>query len=296
MRRITSWRRLAGRCLLAAGLAAAPGCLQFVNPVHPPAPEVAESCQEMSSYARRRVCIFLANGVDPLCLGNLSGVRQYLHTLGFTKTYYGQPYHGHWFKKELCRARKEDPDARFVLIGYGLGAETLRALAQSVCKEGVCIDLFVSLQGKPEGCLSGGVVEAAEVGACPLPEEQMLGAPTDPRTLQVLAQELTEVATRVPLVLPSPVPPLEFKSGPTPPAYPPIPDAETAPQPRPLNPGAVSTPAVSAERTALQPVPELSRYTLPEPKIKPNELKQREQDVQAEDETDEPEVADGGER
>jgi hypothetical protein len=268
--------------------------MQFVNPVHPPGPEVTEPCQAMSSYARRRVCVFLANGVDPLCLGNLSGVRQYLHALGFTNTYYGYPYHGHWFKKELCRVRKDDPDARFVLIGYGMGADTLRAVARSVCQEGVAIDLFISLQGNPEGCLSAGLESAGCAGACPLPEEQMLGAPTDPRTLHVLAEELIEVASRVPLVLPpTALPRLEFGPGPTPPPRPPEPDVETAPQPRPLNPGADSAPAPRAERTVLQAVPQLTPYTLPEQKIKPNELK-REYEVQDEDEDDEPETAAGG--
>src|SRR5262249_7281543 len=152
-RRMAYWRRLVGGGLLAAGLAGASGCLNFVNPVHPP-PGVAEPCQAMSCYARRHVYVFLANGVDPLCLGNLSGVREYLHSLGFTRTYYGQTYHAHWFAGELRRAHKEDPEARIELLGYGMGADTLRGVARSACRDGIGIDLFVSLQASSEGCLS----------------------------------------------------------------------------------------------------------------------------------------------
>jgi len=53
-----------------------------------------------------------------------------------------------------------------------------------------------------------------------VPEEHVLGAPTDPQTLRLLAAELAEVAARVPIVLP-PAPPL------------PPPEPEEAPPPRP---------------------------------------------------------------
>jgi hypothetical protein len=230
----------------------------------------------MSSYARRHVYVFLANGVDPLCLGNLSGVRQYLHSLGFTRTYYGQPYHAHWFAKELRRAHKEDPGARFVLMGYGMGADTLRAVARSACQEGIGIDLFVSFQAKPEGCLSPGAAPAAECEraavACPLPVEQMLGSPTDPRTLHLLATELVEVAALVPCVGPAPLP--EPESGP-----------EVAPPPRPVNPSGIKAPDPGPEWQALRPVGELQRYVLPEPKVKPDP-RLHEVQVQAEDDED----------
>jgi len=267
MRRMAYWRRLVGRGLLAAGLAGASGCLNFVNPVHPP-PGVAEPCQAMSSYARRHVCVFLANGVDPLGLGNLSGVRQYLHSLGFTRTYYGQPYHGHWFAKELRRARKEDPEARFVLMGYGMGADTLRAVARSACQDGIGIDLFVSFHASPDGCLSPGAAPMREgegTAAFPLPEEQMLGSPTDARTLHLLATELVEVAALVPAVAPAPQP--EPESGP-----------EVAPPPRPVKPSGIKAPDPGPEWQALRPVGELPQYVPPEPKTNPRLL-----EVQAED-------------
>jgi hypothetical protein len=266
MKRIGSWRRLAGRCLLAAGLAGAPGCLQFLNPVHPPAAEVVEPCQAVPLCSRKHVYIFLANGVDPLCLGNLSGVREYLHCLGFTKTYYGQVYHTHWFRRELQRAHREDPEARFVLIGYGCGVDTARALVRSACQDGIPIELVLSLKGKPEGCLAAGpladvVVAGAEGQGAPrpLPEERLLGSPTDPGTLQLLAAELTQVAAQIPIPQPPPLP----GSGPVPETAPkPRPQTapETGPMPRPVEPGEAS--AAASQRDALKPVGQLQTFDL----------------------------------
>jgi hypothetical protein len=261
MRRIGRWGRL-GRWVLAAGLAGAAGCLQFVSPVHPPPAELTESCQAVSSYGRRHVYVFLANGVDPLGLGNLAGVRQYLTALGFPKTYYGQTYHRHWIEKELRQAHKDDHDARFVLIGYGAGADTVRAVARSVCPDGIPIDLLITLQANPQGCLGGDLTPAAATqgakGPCPLPEERMLGAPTDAQTLHVLAEELAQVAMRVPLVAPAELPLPAPAPGPGP-----GPEPETAPAPRPVNPGQVSAGDTSAGADPLRPVAQLPRYTLP---------------------------------
>jgi hypothetical protein len=218
---------------------------------------LTESCQAVSSYGRRHVYVFLANGVDPLCLGNLAGVRQYLTALGFPKTYYGQTYHRHWIEKELRQAHKDDHDSRFVLIGYGAGADTVRAVARSVSQDGIPVDLLVTLQANPQGCLASDLTPAAGAeGPCPLPEEQMLGAPSDEHTLHVLAAELAQVAMRVPLVAPAeaPIP------GPRPS---PRPAPETAPAPRPVNPGEVSTGELSAGADPLRPVAQLPRYTLP---------------------------------
>jgi hypothetical protein len=219
MRRVGDWRLLA-RCLLAAGLLGGSGCLGFVHPIHVPPPEVVEPCRELPGCSRRQVCIFLANGIDPLCLGNLSGLREYLHALGFTKTWYAQTYHGGWIRREIHRVHKEDPEARFALIGYGHGAGVVRSVAWSVSREGIPIDLLVTLNGSRPGTVPAGGDEA-----CPLPEEHCCGSPSDAGTLQMLAADLMDVAGRIPVPGP-PLPP-----PPAPHSWP-----ETAPPPRPVGP------------------------------------------------------------
>jgi len=228
MRRRGRGRRLLSGCVLAAGLLGGTGCLQFLHPVHAP-PEAVEPCRELPSCSRRHVYIFLANGVDPLCLGNLAGVREYLDALGFTQTYYGQVYHAGWLKRHLRAIHKDDHDARFVLIGYGHGADAVRAVARSVARDGIPIDLLLTMRAGVAHALAPDQDATSTDGASPLPQEHCLGSPTDPGTLRLLAAELAAVAARVPVAAPLLPPP------PAPHALP-----ETAPQPRPVNPNAVS--------------------------------------------------------
>src|SRR5262249_39407997 len=115
------WRLLGGG-LLAFGLAGSGGCFWLINSCPDPLPEAAETCQAVSAWGRRHVYVFLANGVDPLGLGDLAGVRDHVRALGFPKIYYGQFCHGGWFEREIRRLHKECPEARFMLIGYGHGA------------------------------------------------------------------------------------------------------------------------------------------------------------------------------
>src|SRR5439155_11479436 len=93
------------------------------------------------------VHVFLIHGMDPLDFANLSGVRDYIQSLGFIKTHYGQLYHLWEFKKELRRVHEEDPEARFVLIGFSFGANMVRELANAVKQDGIVIDLLVYLGG-----------------------------------------------------------------------------------------------------------------------------------------------------
>jgi hypothetical protein len=105
----------------------------------------------------------------------------------------------------------------------------------------------------------------------------MLGSPTDPRTLHLLAAELVEVAALVPSVAPAPL--AEPESGP-----------EVAPPPRPVNPSGIKAPDPGPEWHALLPVGELQRYVLPEPQMGPDP-RLRELEVMAEDEDEDPEPA-----
>src|SRR4051794_2919818 len=70
-----------------------PGCMSVFNHVPDPTPEVRTFCDSLPIPSRSNVHVVLVNGVDPLCCGNLSGVRDHLNSLGFCKTYYAQIYH-----------------------------------------------------------------------------------------------------------------------------------------------------------------------------------------------------------
>lgn len=232
-----NWRCTLGRWLLAASASGLGGCLEFS--LQPPAPECLEPCHCVPQCARSHVYLFIVHGVDPLDCANLAGMRDYAQSLGFIKTYYGQMYHTGYFMKELRRLRCEDPDARFVLIGFSCGSGGVRSLANTAKAEGIPIDLLIYLSAtclkntphdRPEnvcrvvniltdGCIARGTaVEGAEnvrvngVGH--------YASPTHHYTLETLARELTAVAATVP------VPPVKL---------PPLSPEEVPPTPRPLN-------------------------------------------------------------
>ncbi len=233
-------RRLALLSLAALCLSAGQGCLSFVHSLDLPPKEQLAVNEALPAPCRNHVHIFLIHGMDPLDLANLAGLTEYIHQLGYIKTHYGQLYHLWEFKKELRRVHKDDPQARFVLIGFSFGANMVRDLANAVKDDGIIIDLLVYLGGntlentpetQPEhvlhvvnilaaGCIwNGTTMDRADNRH--FTNVWHFGSPTHPQTRELLARELAVVAARVPYVEKAPPPPR--------------PPLEEAPRPRPLN-------------------------------------------------------------
>lgn len=241
------WRWIASG-LLSASLCGS-GCLRYLNPVIPLPLELVEPCKSLPKPCKSHVHIFLMSGMDVLNCGNLTGVRDYLLALGFNQTYHGYLHHAPWFDSELRRLHKEDADARFALIGYGLGGPMLQAVAKAVESDGIAIDLLVLLDGEakvlPGGATPGNVQRAIHLQSCWLGElgepsavpegidrstlhgVSHFGLPSHSHTLQLLTLELGAVAAGVPFVVPSPAV---------------IPGAEDAPTPRPVSKQPVQVP------------------------------------------------------
>lgn len=259
------WRRGLSALLLGAALVAASGCLSFVHPIDPACPELAEPCRMLPKCARDHVHVLFVHGMDPVDCANLSGVRDYVNALGFQKTYYGQLYHVWQFEKLVREVHQKDFDARFVLVGFSFGANMVRDVALAAGEDGVSIDLIVYLGGntlknrpkdQPEnvkrivnilaqGCVwNGDTLDRAEnvqVRGC-----WHFGSPSHPFTLQVLAQDLAEIASSVPVPV-SPerqMPPWD------------------EPRPRKLE---SRKPAPRDEWDFLKPVSRLGEQPLPEP-------------------------------
>lgn len=261
------WRRGLVICLVAAGLAGASGCLSCTHPIGPACPELAEPCRMLPKCARNHVHVFFIHGMDPADCANLSGVRDYVQSLGFQKTYYGQLYHGHQFKAVVRDIHQKDCDARFVLVGFSFGANMVRNIAQAAKEEGIKIDLLVYLGGntlkngpkdQPEnvcrivnilaqGCIwNGDTLDRAE--NVQVRGRWHFGSPSHPFTVQVLAQDLAEIASSVPI-------PIEHQQ-----QRPPW--DETVPKPRKLE---SRKPEKRDEWDFLKPVSRLGEQQLPEP-------------------------------
>jgi hypothetical protein len=232
-----------------------------LHPIDPAEPKLLEPCRTLPKCARDHVYVFFVHGMDPCDCANLTGLRDYVQSLGFSKTYYGQMFHTLHFETVVQQIHKDDPEARFVLVGFSFGANFARDICQSAKKEGIPVDLLVYLGGntlsdgpkdQPEnackivnilatGCIwNGDTLEHAE--NIQVQGVWHFGSPTHPQTLEVLARELAVVAARVP------VPPA------TAPTMPPA--DETAPTPRPVQ---AQKPAPRDEWDFLKPVSRLER-------------------------------------
>jgi hypothetical protein len=192
-----------------ASLHPLPNFSQAIHPTH----TCAHGPESISPCAKQHVYTFIVNGLDPCNYSNLTGVRDHCVSLGYENTFYGQLYHGLWIEKRIRQIRAQDPQARFVLVGFSAGVLTVRNVACTLKNEGVCIDRMIYLGGftldnvprnRPDnvgklyhilanGQVWNGVpIDGAENIKCQ--DVWHFGSPTHPKSLQVLETCLTEAA------------------------------------------------------------------------------------------------------
>jgi len=270
------------RCvLLASLLAGGSGCLSL-HPVPPVVPEQLVSTGSLPKECRNRVYIFLLQGCDPFDCANLTGVTEHIQDLGFIKTYCGAWIYVWHFEKEIRRIHKEEPTARFVVLGFDSGANAARDLAVALRPDKIPIDLLVYLGGKrpagssgshPDNVVKvmhirgkGNILEGTkvpEVVDITNAEVRDPGLPANKRTLELLTHELTVVGARVPYVEKVPPRPPQLEQAPKP--RPEVPE-EQAPKPRRVPPPApLAKNAVRDEWDFLEPGPIPPPTTTPLP-------------------------------
>jgi hypothetical protein len=217
--RVTGRRRLLHFLFFVIALLAGPGCLSYLHPIEPMQNPAQAFCLEIPRCCRDHVYVICVNGLDPLDYSNQSGLRDYIHELGFNKLYNGEMYHTWYFEKEIERVHQEDPEARFVLIGFSWGANCARAIAHDAGEKNIPIDLLVYLgantfdnepRSQPENAArilnilaegliwNGDMLDRAE--NLQVKGVWHFGSPTHPKTLELLESELTQVASRVTVV------------------------------------------------------------------------------------------------
>ncbi len=220
--------------LLLLALLAGSGCVSLCPTVHPLDAELVRSTQNLPCGARKHVYIFMIDGLDPSDLADLEGLHECLANAGFYKVWVGQCYHLPLIAKKMRQIHCEDPEGRFVLLGSGSGANEVRLLAESVQKDQLVIDLVVYTGGYllrkdakfwPDNVarVLNVLPEYSLVDGCDLPGAENCCVPTfghhntstHPETVEMLLQELTLVACKVPIVIPA-EPSAPFLAEPTP--------------------------------------------------------------------------------
>jgi hypothetical protein len=191
------------------------GCLGYVRRLPPPAPELAGPCQALPPECRGRVHVFMVNGLTilPHLCGSMNGVGRYVEELGFCKPPLATHY-GRWcLQKKIRRLHQEDPGARFVLVGYCIGASVVYAMAETLQADGIFIDRLIYIDAhsfvhdlSKHPWNVGKIVSISSSnwflsGKCQAGQQchrvdtfWHLGVPRSTETLEVLARELTEVA------------------------------------------------------------------------------------------------------
>jgi hypothetical protein len=201
-------------------LSAAPGCLAHLNPAPQFTPAERSQCQKVSEAQRDHIYVLFINGLDPLDKGNLVGLADRVHELGFQHVSFGQMYDEPAMRRQIVETYQQDPKARFVIVGFSLGANFASSLADDLQVDDVPIELLVYLGGdtltnsaeyRPanarrivnvtaQGCtwLFGGLIwKGVEIdGAENLRLENVdhFHIPTDERVAQSLRITLTQIA------------------------------------------------------------------------------------------------------
>jgi pimeloyl-ACP methyl ester carboxylesterase len=137
-------RQTLGLLAIAAAVAAS-GCKALNPHPIPLSADCCAACGDVPCPCRGKVYVFLLRGFDPLDLDRVDDVRTALNAAGFTKVYDGQFYHERFFAEEMRRLSRAEPDARFVVVGFSLGAQAATGLAESVGKEGIPVAMLASV-------------------------------------------------------------------------------------------------------------------------------------------------------
>ena len=194
-------------------LPAVTGCLHFVHPNPKLDPCVWKLSDQVPEESKSCVYVFLFDPLDPLTCSNLKGVRDYIHQLGFPKTYYGQHPHLSYFLEKMRWIHGKCGSARFALVGYDVGADSARQLAELAALEGIPVELVLFLEPRGSEFSDEGVaaLSTLTLRAADLPPIEKhhdgehsthqvgkTGVPTHPKTLAVLERELSLIAMTVP--------------------------------------------------------------------------------------------------
>ena len=119
----------------------------FFQPVSEPHPGIRRLCETAPQGEKDRLHLYFVNGLDPLYAGNFRGLGDYVRSLGFGNVYLGQLHHCAHFRQSIINLKRDEPNAKIVLLGYSAGANAIRALAHTLDKDHVEIESLAYVGG-----------------------------------------------------------------------------------------------------------------------------------------------------
>lgn len=127
--------------------AAPPRLGRLLHPVKTDKLTLHEEAHAIPQAQKDRVHFFLINGLDPLQASNIHGVAAYFRSIGFANTSSYQFPQTPKVRRQIEALRRSDPEARIVLLGFSVGANCVRGLANNLNKDGVHIDCLIYVGG-----------------------------------------------------------------------------------------------------------------------------------------------------
>lgn len=125
----------------------------LLHPIEAPEKIPLPACYSQGHCRCRKdkVHIFTVNGLNPMCLGNFNGLCEYFKKQGFEDTRFAQLYTYFTYADDIRALRRAEPDARIALVGFSLGANSVRDVANDLNKDGTPVDLLVYMVGDTIG-------------------------------------------------------------------------------------------------------------------------------------------------
>ncbi len=214
-------------------LSANTGCVSCCSKSYATARDCAPDCA-LPAASRSNVYVFMVHGLTPTTGSGLETLREKLAECGFAKVGIGELAMASCMWWEIKQIARYEPEARFVLLGYDLGAPAAVCVARDLASRNIPVEAVVLLD--PVGCgathdIRTIIVASGSASYSSLPymprmvvsEANHFQLPSHPKTVAAVAGLLEEIASRN---CPAPGESIEEWS------YPPAPEMHPLPMPR----------------------------------------------------------------
>lgn len=179
---------------------------------------------ELPTACRNNVYVFLINGLTPPTHNGLNALRMKLGENGFAKVGIADLAGALHIEHEIKKIRNCEPDAKFVLVGYDLGAPAAVADAKHLAAKGIPVEAVVLLDpvGCKEVCCAPTLLVTSGKKPCTVPHSQQVlvpdvghfSLPAHPTTVAAVTDLLSTIAGNNYTETGDPVPEWSYKDAP----------------------------------------------------------------------------------